>query len=451
MQINLKFYKLLTAFMLFALTGFSQEFPLIKAVQDNNAEDVKHYLNRNTDVNAFDSNGYTALMYAVDNLNIPIIKMLMEAGANADLNPLYDNEPPALHTAVLKNSPKVADLLLLYSQTDVNFLDGNEQTALYQAVKFGYLECAEVLLFHGANPDRASENSTPLQIAAYYGDTAAVTLLLKNKADVNKICQEHTALSVALSRGNLEAAKILAEAGADKNLCNPGVYVAAYSDAQTLEYIKNLGIDLNKAEEKYGYSLKDVSVFTENSSTKKELKKLGVKSNKPLILRRFSLSEINEFSKHEARMGFQAGLHESNTKTAFYVGVSFRPSYMCRLKKISDNYYYQLREKLTFLHIGLEKLFPFYNTDKADFGAYLGYQFSYCSGKYDGSVEFKPENESFHSPSVGLYSRLKFIGLSVGYKYYGYQNSIQAPKNVFRFGIDFYFSRRLKGYGSFEF
>ena len=150
-------------------------------------------------------------------------------------------------------------------------------------------------------------------------------------------------------------------------------------------------------------------------------------------------------------MGFQAGLHESNTKTAFYVGVSFRPSYMCRLKKISDNYYYQLREKLTFLHIGLEKLFPFYNTDKADFGAYLGYQFSYCSGKYDGSVEFKPENESFHSPSVGLYSRLKFIGLSVGYKYYGYQNSIQAPKNVFRFGIDFYFSRRLKGYGSFEF
>jgi hypothetical protein len=451
MQINLKFYKLLTAFMMFAVQGFSQDFPLIKAVQDSNVEDVKHYLNRNADVNAFDSNGYTALMYAVDNLNIPIIKMLMEAGANADLNPLYDNEPPALHTAVLKNAPKVADLLLLYSQTDVNFLDENQQTALYQAVKFGYLECAEVLLFHGANPNRASENSTPLQIAAFYGDTALINLLLKNQADVNKICQEHTALTVALSCGNLEAAKILVEAGADKNLCNPDVYAAAYSDARALEYIKNLGIDLNKSEEKYGWSLKDVSVFTENSSTKKELKKLGIKSNKPLILRRFLLSEINEFSKHEARMGFQAGLYESNTKTAFYIGTSFRPGYRCSLKKISENYYYQLREKLTFLHIGLERRFPFYNTDKADFGAYLGYQFSFCSGKYDGSVEFKPENESFHSPSVGLYSRLKFVGLSLGYKYYGYQNSIQAPKNVFRFGIDFYFSRRLKGYGKFEF
>ena len=451
MQINLKFYKLLTAFMMFAVQGFSQDFPLIKAVQDSNVEDVKHYLNRNADVNAFDSNGYTALMYAVDNLNIPIIKMLMEAGANADLNPLYDNEPPALHTAVLKNAPKVADLLLLYPNTEVNFLDGREQTSLYHAVNLGYLECTEVLLFHGADPNKASENSTPLQIAAYYGDTAMISLLIRNNADVNKICQEHTALSVALSRGNLDAAKLLSEAGADKNLCSPGVYVAAYSDASALEYIKNLGVDLNKSEEKYGWSLKDVSVFNENSSTKKELKKLGIKSNKPLILRRFLLSEINEFSKHEARMGFKAGIYESNTKTAFYIGTTFRPGFRCCLKQISENYYYQLREKLTFLHVGLEKRLPFYNTDKADFGAYLGYQFSFCSGKYDGSVEFKPENESFHSPSLGLYSRLRFFGLSAGYKYYGYKNSIQAPKNVFCFSIDFYISRRLKGYGNFAF
>jgi hypothetical protein len=451
MQTNLKFYKLLTVFMLFAAVSSAQDGSLIRAAQLNNADDVKHYLNRGEDVNAFDENGYTALMYAVDNENAAVIKMLMDAGADANLNPLYDNEPPALHTAVLKNMPQIADMLLLYNNTDVNFTDGNSQTALYHAVKNGYLECAEVLLFHGANPDKGSENATPLQCAAFYGDTAMIRRLLSSRADINKICQNYTALSVALSRGNIEAAKLLVAAGADKNLCSPGVYAAAYSDAKTLEYIKELGFDLSKTEERHGYSLRDVSSFTENSKAGKVLKNNDIKHNKALIFRRFSFSEINEFAKHEARMGFQVGFHESNTKTVLYIGTSFRPKYMCRLKKVSDNYFYQLREKLTFFHAGVEKRFPVYNTEKIDFGAYLGYQFSFCGGKYDGSVDLEPENETFHSPFVGIYSRFGFFGLSAGYKYYGYKNSIQAPKHVFRFGLDFYFSRHLKGYRVFKF
>jgi len=451
MQTIFKFYKILFVIFLLPFSLKAQNYPLILAAKDNKTDDVKHYISRGEDVNTFDTNGYTALMYAVDNVNLSVVKMLMDAGANADVNPLYDNEPPALHTAILKNSPQTADLLLLYNQTNVNFLDNKSQSALYHAVKYGFLECADVLLYHGADANLSSEETSPLQIAAYYGDTAMINLLLKNGADINKVCQGKTALCVALSRSMLEAAKLLVIKGADTKLCNPGVYVAAYSDAKSLEYIKQLGLDLTQTEETHGYSLKDISTFTENRKNVKELKKLGVKSNKKILIRRFSISEINEFAKHEGRMGFKTAVYESNSKLSLFVATSFRPKYMLTLKQISDNYYYQLREKMTFFHAGIEKRFAFYNTEKFDIGAYLGYQFSLSSGKYDGAVDLKPKNQTFHSPSIGMYSKAGFFGLSLGYKYYPYENAIQAPKNVFSLGIDFYISRQLKGFKQYKF
>ncbi len=453
MQMIFRFSKVLmffSAFMLFSFKSFSQEDPLVYSVQQNDVEQVKHYLNRSWDPNVFDNSGYTALMYAADIGNEQIIRLLMENGANPNLNPLFDSEPPALHASVLKNMPRIADLLLLYDITNVNFEDENHKTALYYAVKFGFLECAEVLIFHGADLNKGSAQATPLQTAAYEGDTATLKMLLSKGADINKVFQNHTALSVALCRKNIEAVKILVAAGADTKLCDPLVYAAAYSDDETLKYLKDLGFDLSQREEKYGYSLKDVSTFTDNSKCRRELEKLGVKSYKPFIIKRFSFSEFNEFAKHEARVGLNFGVHENKTKTAIYLGFSFRPEYMRCLEKISDNYYYQLREKLTFFHLILEKRFPVFSGIKGEFGFNLAYQFAFCSGKFDGAVDMKPQRQNFHSPIIGMYLRGRYIGLSSGYKFYNYQNAIQPPKNIYYLSFDFYLPRRLKGYKNFK-
>ncbi|MBQ3617738.1 MAG: hypothetical protein II939_06200 [Bacteroidales bacterium] len=112
------------------------------------------------------------------------------------------------------------------------------------------------------------------------------------------------------------------------------------------------------------------------------------------------------------------------------MGVSFRPSYKTAFLERADKSYWQLREKRTMMHIGFEKRFSFRAQRRPDIGAYVGYQFSYSNGKYDGSIDQKPKIQAFHSPSIGFYQRFSGIGISSGYHYYGYQNTISAPKHV---------------------
>ncbi len=437
---------LVLATMLITINAYSQESLLNYYVQQNSAEDVEHQLNRGADPNEFDDNGYTAIMYAADIGNMQIVKLLMEHGANPNLNPLYDSEPPALHAAILKNKPQLADLMLLYDVTNVNFTDSVGKTALFHAVYYGYKECADVLLYHGANPDLGSAKYTPLQAAAYFNDTAIVKLLLKNGAHINTVKSNRTAFSIAIEKGNIDAAKILKDNGADINLCRADIFAAAYSNPDCVDYLNSIGIDMNQTDEK-GYTLKDIAKFRDNTDNVKQLKKLGVKSNKSILLRRFSISETNEVAKYEGRMGLQFGIHESNSNIAIYVGFSGRPTFKPTLHQVEDNYYYQLREKIKFFQVSIEKRFAFTLSNRFESGAFIGYQFSGGKGKFDGAIEnIEAKSQLFHVPNGGLYFRYAFVGMSAGYKYYDYKNAIEAPKNVVYFSFDFYISRKLKSY-----
>ncbi len=436
------------AMMLLTFNAFSQEKQnlLCYYVQQNQPEEVEHLLNRGADPNDFDESGYTAVMYAADIGNMQIVKMLMDAGANPNFNPLYDSEPPALHAAVLKKNPELVDLLLLYDITDVNFTDSVGRTALFQAVYYGDKECADVLLFHGANPESGSVKYTPLQTAAYFNDTAMIKILLKNGANINTVKNNRTAFSIAIERKKIEAAQLLKDNGANINLGKTDIWAAAYSNPQCLDLLKSAGMDLNQTDSN-GYSLKDIAIFRENTENIKKLNELGVKSNKSMIFRRFSISETNEVAKYEGRIGLQFGIHENKTNTALYLGFSGRPFYKPTLHKVDENYYYQLREKLKFFQVTIEKRFAIQKSNIFESGAYLAYQFAGGKGKFDGATDdIEPKSQIFHVPSAGVYFRYAFVGMSVGYKYYAYKDAIEAPKNVVSFAFDFYLSRKLKSY-----
>lgn len=424
-------------------TKDSWEKMLCLFVQSDDIENVRLCLNRGANVNSFDENGYTPIMYAADRCVVSIVKLLMDNGADPNFRPIYDEEPPALHASVLRNNPSVVDLFLLYENTDVNFKDSLERTALYYAVNNGFLECADVLLYHGANPNFASPEATPLQIATYYNDTATIRLLLDYKANVNQVLDNKTAFSVAIQQGNITAAKYLLARGADSKLAFPQFYGAAYSDSETLKFLDSLSCDLKNVDPSSGISPMDLALKLNNCENVKYLRHSGAKPSYFMHLGQFSFSEINEVAKYEGRLGVKLGFVENRFNLFFNAGYAGRLFYKSTLYEKSPHKFYQIREKNQLFFLGLEKRLAIVRSQKYDFGGYLGYQFSSCFGKFDGAIEMKPKTEIFHSPTAGIYGRAAWFGFSVGYKYYDYKYLKQAPQNVVSFSFDFYLNRKL--------
>lgn len=394
-------------------------------------ENVRHYINRREDVDAFDEYGYTPLMYAADEGRNEIIRLLMDNGAEPNYQPLYDAEPPALHAAVIADRPETVDLLLQYERTKVDLLDSAGYTPLFVAVMNGYLECADVLMFHGGNPNYVfNGKKTALQFAAANNDTAMLGLLIRNGASVNLEVKNRTAFSVAAEYGAVDCARMLYESGADVKAGLPAHYAAKYADTAMISFLKSVGVDLN-ARSSDGYTPRDLAIMNSNRATASRIADYGGEATALFLFRYISLSEFQEFTKHEFRLGAKLGIHEVRSNMALYIGASFRPAYKPALVQVRDHFYYQLREKRSFLHASIEKRFSFNHGMFPDCGASVAYEFAHAWGKYDGAVtDSRPETENFHVPCIGIYGRFRWVGMQAGYKYYGYRHALEAPKNV---------------------
>ncbi len=139
------------------------------------------------DVNQKNSKGETALMYAAWNDYTDIVHLLLEKGANLDLQ--TNAGSTALDIAIDKN---------------------NENTV-------------KILLKAGANPNIQSkiEVRTPLILASAFGLENIVEILLNANADVNvKDKDGFTALMWAAEKGQADIVTLLINARADLNLKN---------------------------------------------------------------------------------------------------------------------------------------------------------------------------------------------------------------------------------------
>lgn len=83
--------------------------PLMAAVVKGNTEIVKMLLDKKADTNIADSNGTTALHYAVMFKNYDIIKLLVQA--NADITLKDNRDKSALDYAMIYKDKKISNLL----------------------------------------------------------------------------------------------------------------------------------------------------------------------------------------------------------------------------------------------------------------------------------------------------------------------------------------------------
>ena len=105
----------------------------------------------------------------------------------------------------------------LMGGANVDAEDKNGFTGLMYAARQGYAEVAEILLLHGAYVDtRESDGWTALMLAAYNDNTETVKLLLKHHADVNvKDNIGMTVLMYAAKKAGPKVLSLILDAGAN--------------------------------------------------------------------------------------------------------------------------------------------------------------------------------------------------------------------------------------------
>lgn len=131
----------------------------------------------------------------------------------------------------------------------------------YIAAENDYVECARLLLEHGAYVDACSaSHQTPLHLACLSQSLETIDLLVRYKANVNATYRDgRTALHAAIVKQSrcLESCKILLNAGADVNKADDYGYtplhIAALNEFSNCVYMfigkcyKRFMNDINKS------------------------------------------------------------------------------------------------------------------------------------------------------------------------------------------------------------
>ncbi|MEO8258006.1 MAG: ankyrin repeat domain-containing protein [Acidobacteriota bacterium] len=274
------------------LAAGGQELRLVDAVKAGNRDAVRTLLKQpagTSDVNAGEVDGTTPLHWAVRANDVETVRLLLAAGARADVHNRYgvtpiwlaaSNGSAVLVETLLKagadansSMPQGETVLmaaaragnpaavkaLIASGADVNAKeDGLGENALMWAAAENRAEAAKILIAHGAPVDGRSKeltyekdrfglegvltilprgNWTPLMYAARQGAVDSARVLAEAGADLNaRDFEGTTALVRAIVNWHYDVAGVLLEQGADPNLADSSGMAALYAvvDMNTL-------------------------------------------------------------------------------------------------------------------------------------------------------------------------------------------------------------------------
>ena len=204
------------------------------------------------DVNAENLDCTTALMIACQNGDGVVIKILLDAGADPNINSIKGNK--SLHAAVLGGCSEEAFKKIIDHGADVNSTNNESVTALMVACKKGNMDAMYVLLNAGADPHIADSNGNTCMHHAIVGGCSKEVLqvIIDHGADVNSTNNDSvTALMVACKKGNVDATYALLKAASNPdiadsngNTCMYHAIVGSFSK-EVLQAIIDQGADVN--------------------------------------------------------------------------------------------------------------------------------------------------------------------------------------------------------------
>ncbi|MCJ1267775.1 hypothetical protein MMC22_007661, partial [Lobaria immixta] len=211
-------------------------------------------------LNKIDGEGKTALIWAVRREHEAMVQLLLEKGADVDVN--HWQGGTALYQAS-EGGHKAIVQMLLEKGADANAEHGRfGGTALYVASRGGHKAVVQVLLEKGAdvNAKHGTFGETALDAAVKLRHEAVVRLLLEKGADVNA---KHgtfgeTALYAAVKFRHEAVVRLLLEKGADANVehgrfRDRALYVASrHGDEAVVQLLLEKGADDNAEHGRFG-------------------------------------------------------------------------------------------------------------------------------------------------------------------------------------------------------
>jgi len=405
------------------------DWNLVESVLKTNPDAVMLLLERGADPNALAEGGMSALMFAVENNDIILVKMLVLNGADLDLGDAEGTTPlliavlnghfdvahfllekgadpnhrdsyqgSALLYAAATNDYEIADLLLYFSASDsIGDKDGNK--AVMTAVYFGHMETTDVLLQNGLDPDGADkQNNTPLMIAAQQGDFYISQLLLEKGA--------------ALERVN------------NRNY-TPLVHAVLYRQDSIAKLLIDSGANVNHSI-KPGENLYDLARQQGNTKSSKLLKSAGASISPKPNFSEFNLGWGNSFRSNEHMM--QVRFSVVDRKFGYFVetGIDFRPIIRKVQLEIDDSLIHQYRETRWVWTLGGGKNFAFLH-DKSgmEYGTYGGLYGMLSFPSYKGISEHQKSKYSL-ALSAGLYMKKNIAGIKAGAERYTYGTLLEG-------------------------
>lgn len=169
-------------------------------------------INNGANVNALNKKGNSLLLYSLMNnvnKNLDTAKLLIDHGAN--INALSNNNT-VLYLSVLKNDTHIVEFLL-DQKANVNIHNNGNDTALNAAIRMNNTLMIDLLLKHGANVNGTGQkNNTPIMLATAVKNKELVRKLIESGADVNAKNDDGDSAISIIAGGAIVAAGVIGAA-----------------------------------------------------------------------------------------------------------------------------------------------------------------------------------------------------------------------------------------------
>ena len=210
---------------LLLMTAAAEASPIADAAMSGDVQAVRSVLRQRPDVNAPQTDGMTALHWAVHRNDLAMAELLIRAGADVQATNRTGAKP--IYLAAINGNAEMIRLLLDAGEDANAVVTGEAETVLMLASKTGNPDAVRLLLERGADPNAQQiRGQTAVMWAAAEGHAEVIKLLAEHGANLNAASVASTrperrpaggmtALLFAARQGHLEAALALLDAGAD--------------------------------------------------------------------------------------------------------------------------------------------------------------------------------------------------------------------------------------------
>lgn len=160
---------------------------------------------------------YEDYVRSLDMDDVRTLEGLLQRGL--DPNAVTPRGEPGLLFALRENSVRVAALLIAHPDIEVEARNASDESPLMMAALRGHLGLCKALIARDADVNKPGW--APLHYAATGGHAEVITLLLEHSAYIDAESPNGTTpLMMAAMYGNAESVKVLLDAGADPAVRN---------------------------------------------------------------------------------------------------------------------------------------------------------------------------------------------------------------------------------------